>query len=144
MISQEKDFITSSAEAPLPANDADNRLSVLLAEDDKALRRYLEVVLHRAGYRVISAADGLEAMKKALTSRVDIVVTDAVMPNLDGNELCRFLRKSHLAHIPIVLLSALERKDEGKDSEPANAFLAKPISPDELLDCLEGLLATVG
>ena len=66
------------------------RPCVLLVEDDPALRRYLEVVLERNGYAVVSAGDGLEAMKFLLTSRVDVIVTDAFMPNLDGYELCRF------------------------------------------------------
>ena len=69
-------------------------ISVLLAEDDHALRRYLQVVLERAGYHVIPANDGLEAMKAALTTHVDLVITDAVMPNLDGYEVCRFLGSS--------------------------------------------------
>src|SRR5215208_7464028 len=68
------------------------RPTVLLAEDDRALRRYLEVVLRRAGYEVLPAADGLEAMKALLSTPVDAVVTDAVMPHLSGHELCRFLR----------------------------------------------------
>ncbi|HET9786091.1 MAG TPA: response regulator, partial [Pyrinomonadaceae bacterium] len=53
---------------------------VLLVEDDNALRRYAEITLQRAGYDVLSAADGLEAMKIALTASVDIVITDAMMP----------------------------------------------------------------
>src|SRR5215210_7887413 len=71
-----------------------SRTRILLAEDDRALRRFLEVVLERAGYEVIPASDGLEAMKVALSTRIDIVITDAMMPNLSGHELCRFLRNS--------------------------------------------------
>ena len=107
---------------------------VLLVEDDPALRRYLEVVLHRAGYVVMTASDGLEAMKVLLTLQVDIIVTDALMPNLDGYELCRFVRNSdHLAHLPIILLSALDPKNSTDESEQVNAFLAKPVSPEDLL-----------
>ena len=73
-----------------------SRARVLLVEDDNSLRRYVEVTLQRAGYEVLSAADGLEAMKLALTSHVDIVITDAMMPNLSGHELGRFLRNSNL------------------------------------------------
>jgi twitching motility two-component system response regulator PilH len=107
---------------------------VLLVEDDPALRRYLEVVLQRAGYLVMTAGDGLEAMKVLLTLQVDIIVTDALMPNLDGYELCRFVRNSdHLAHLPIILLSALDPKNSTDESEQVNAFLAKPVSPEDLL-----------
>lgn len=115
---------------------------VLLAEDDRALRRFLEVVLKRAGYNVIPAADGLEAMKLALSTPIDVVVTDAMMPNLSGYEFCRFLRNSQtLFHIPIILLSALERKETDQDAEQVDAFLAKPVSGESLIECIETLLA---
>src|SRR5262245_3900045 len=81
--------------------------SVLLAEDDPALRRYLEIVLQRAGYEVFSATDCLAAMKLLIARSFDVVVTDAMMPNLNGYELCRFIRSSkHLSQLPIILLSA--------------------------------------
>ncbi len=115
---------------------------VLLAEDDRALRRFLEVVLERAGYKVIPAGDGLEAMKLALSTRIDIVVTDATMPNLSGHEFCRFIRNSQtLAHLPVILLSAQERKDPNENLEQVDAFLAKPVSGEDLVACIEKLLA---
>ena len=120
---------------------SDHRARVLLVEDDNALRRYLEVTLQRAGYAVISAADGLQGMKLALTTQVDIVITDAMMPNLSGHEFCRFLRNSNqLSHIPIVLLSAREQRESNREEEYADAFLSKPVSAQNLTDCLEGLL----
>ncbi len=121
------------------------RKRVLLAEDDRALRRFLEVVLDRAGYKVIPAADGLEAMKLALSTPIDIVVTDAMMPNLSGYEFCRFLRNSQtLAHLPVILLSALERKENNQNSEKVDAFLAKPVSAESLVACIKELLNRKG
>jgi CheY-like chemotaxis protein len=115
---------------------------VLLAEDDRALRRFLEVVLERAGYQVVSASDGLEAMKLALSTPIDVVVTDAVMPNLSGPEFCRFLRNTNtLSHLPVILLSALERKDTNQNVEQADAFLSKPVSGESLIECIEDVLA---
>jgi DNA-binding response OmpR family regulator len=112
---------------------------VLLVEDDKALRRYLEVTLERARYEVLTASDGLEAMKFALSAAVDLVITDEMMPNLSGHELCRFLRNSpNLSHIPIILLSGLERRDA--EAGLADAFLAKPVAAGELIECVAGLL----
>ena len=117
-------------------------ISVLLAEDDRALRRYIEVILQRAGYEVFVASDGLEAMKILLNITVDIVITDAMMPNLNGYELCRFVRNSqHLSATPIVLLSALDRQDAAREAEHADAFLSKPVTPENLLDCLESLVS---
>jgi len=127
------------SELPLPARPAAVR--VLLAEDDRSLRRLLEVVLERAGYKVIPAGDGLEAMKLALSTRIDIVVTDATMPNLSGHEFCRFLRNSQtLAHLPIILLSGQERREQKENAELVDAFLAKPVSGEELVACIEKLL----
>lgn len=118
-----------------------SRHRVLLIEDDKALRRYLEFTLSQAGYEVIPAADGLEAMKVVLSSRVDIVVTDAMMPHLNGHEFCRFLRNSpHLSHIPIVMLSGSEPEQAGMNQELADVFLSKPMSAEQLTSCLEELL----
>jgi twitching motility two-component system response regulator PilH len=123
-----------------PAQTPEERSCVLLVEDDPALRRYLEVVLQRAGYEVASAGDGLEAMKVLLAAPVDVIVTDALMPNLDGYELCRFVRNSrHLAHLPIILLSALDPKNTTDESEQVNAFLAKPVSPEDLLSSIHRL-----
>lgn len=126
----------------LPPAPGRTRARVLLVEDDKALRRYLEVTLQRAGYEVLSAADGLEGMKTALALPIDLVITDAMMPNLSGHELCRFLRNSpKLSQIPIVLLSALERKEGSRDDGLADAFLSKPVSAEKLTECVAGLLA---
>jgi len=123
-----------------PHATPDEGYSVLLAEDDPALRRYLQIVLLRAGYNVFAASDGLEAMKLLLSHSFDVVVTDAVMPNLSGHELCRFVRSTErLSHLPLVLLSALDPKNA--EVEQADVFLTKPISPERLLECLERLMS---
>jgi DNA-binding response OmpR family regulator len=114
----------------------------LLVEDDRSIRRYLEVILQRAGYSVIAAADGLEAMKAALASSIDAVVTDAIMPHLNGYELCRFLRRHpKLSRLPVILLSGLDRADSSQGEEDrADVYLAKPVRPEELTGCLARLM----
>lgn len=140
-MAQEKILLTKS-DARLSTPESGRRISVLLAEDDGALRRFLEIVLDRAGYQVISVSDGLEAMKAAVSRPLDVVVTDAMMPNLSGHEFCRFLRDSpSLSHLPVIMLSALERKDTNRNAEPADVFLAKPVSGEQLIECIEELLA---
>lgn len=116
--------------------------TILLVEDDRSLRRYLEVILQKAGYTVITAGDGLEAMKAALTTPVDAVITDAIMPHLNGHELCRFLRRqARLSSLPIILLSGLEKNAGAAAKEDgADMYLSKPINPAELIECLEQLL----
>ena len=138
----QKNTSLSESSSAVPQAERVRRTRVLLAEDDRALRRFLEVVLDRAGYKVIPAADGLEAMKLALSTQIDIVVTDAMMPNLSGHEFCRFLRNSQtLSHLPVILLSALERKDPNQNVEQVDAFLSKPVSAETLVECIEKLLA---
>jgi CheY-like chemotaxis protein len=146
MITHEEFSISELSNAPVSAVPTSvNQPCVLLVEDDRSLRRYLEVVLRRAGYDVAVAADGLEAMRVTLTSNVDIVVTDAIMPNLNGYELSRFLRSTpKLSHIPIVLLSALENQEIVREDHRADAYLSKPVSPDDLTECLERLLLQQG
>jgi CheY-like chemotaxis protein len=127
-----------AAQAP-QSEEPRARRTVLLAEDDRALRRYLEIVLGRAGYEVLPAADGLEAMKALLTNAVDAVVTDAVMPHLSGQELCRFLREHpRLKDLPVVLLSGAEPANR---AEGADLYLSKPVKADELAASLARLLA---
>jgi len=115
---------------------------VLLVEDDRSVRRYLEVILQRSGYQVITAGDGLEAMKLALSSAIDVVVTDAVMPNLSGQELARFLRSNpKLSQLPIVLLTGQENKEAAASAENLiDVFLYKPVRAQELKNCLTSLL----
>ncbi|HEY5444807.1 MAG TPA: response regulator [Pyrinomonadaceae bacterium] len=138
MISQEEFKITQS-QTVNPADASGVSGCVVLAEDDPALQRYLEVVLQRAGYEVLLAADGLEAMRILMSRPVDIVVTDALMPNLNGYELCRFVKSSpRLSGLPIVLLSALDPKNA--EAEQVDAFLTKPVSPEDLLECLSSLM----
>src|SRR4051812_15535108 len=127
----------------LPTLQAHNtRGTILVVEDDRSIRRYLEVILQRAGYCVVVATDGLEAMKAALTASIDAVVTDAIMPHLNGYELCRFLRHHpKLSRLPVVLLSGFERADAAQDiNDRPDVYLAKPVRPEELTGCLARLL----
>jgi len=127
--------------APVTEGDT-SKPCVLLVEDDRSLRRYFEVTLQRAGYEVIAAGDGLEAMKLALSSDVNVVVTDAIMPQLSGQQLAALLRgNDRLSKIPIVLLTGQENKSAVSAlNGPIDAFLYKPVRADELTNCLSKLL----
>jgi DNA-binding response OmpR family regulator len=131
--------LSDSAEIPAAATQ---QPCVLLVEDDRSVRRYLEVTLQRSGYRVVTAGDGLEAMKIALSSEVDVVVTDAIMPHLSGQELARFLRSNaKVSSLPIILLTGQENKEAAGAAENLiDAFLYKPVNAKELTNCLAGLL----
>jgi DNA-binding response OmpR family regulator len=81
---------------------------ILLAEDDSAMRRFVEIILQQAGYEVLTAEDGLKAMETALANEIDAVVADAVMPHLSGYDLCRMLRP-RAKKLPLIILSGLEQ-----------------------------------
>src|SRR5437660_10303690 len=137
----------SQPAGPTQSNAADTSNAattpcILLVDDDRSVRRYLEVTLQRSGYTVITAGDGLEAMKLALSSAIDVVVTDAIMPQLSGQQLARFLRNNpKLARIPVVMLTGQENKQAATSLDGViDAFLYKPVKADELTDCLADLL----
>lgn len=117
---------------------------ILLVEDDDSMRRFLEITLHRADYEVVSAEDGLSAMETALAEKFDAVVTDAIMPNLTGHDLCRILRQnSAFNKIPLIILSGLE-PDIASNTENncADTYLVKNESLKvELLESLSKLIA---
>ena len=108
---------------------------ILLAEDDASMRRFLEITLQRIGYKVVSAEDGLEAMKIALSETFDAVVADAVMPNLTGHDLCRMLRQnSTYKTAPLIILSGLEREVSANiEQECADVYLVKGANLKEEL-----------
>jgi len=136
-----EDESSQSRDLAAANNEDDPQPCVLLVEDDRSVRRYLEVTLQRSGYRVLTAGDGLEAMKLALASIIDIVVTDAIMPNLSGQQLAAFLRQNpRLASVPIVLLTGQENRSAGIADASIDAFLYKPVKADELKDCIAKLL----
>ena len=124
----------SQPAGPTQSNTADNSNAattpcILLVEDDRSVRRYLEVTLQRSGYKVITAGDGLEAMKIALSSSIDAVVTDAIMPHLSGQQLARFLRSdAKFSRVPIVLLTGQENKAAAASAD-ASTTRPRPRSP---------------
>jgi DNA-binding response OmpR family regulator len=109
---------------------------ILLAEDDSSMRRFIEIILQKAGYDVLTAEDGLAAMQIALETKVDAVVADAIMPNMSGFDLCRILRDKK---IPCIILSGLTENNSGSDL--ADAFLLKDTNlKEQLLSALQKLL----
>ena len=118
-------------------------MKILLAEDDAAMRRFLEITLQRAGYEVTSAQDGLAAMKIALSEKFDAVVADALMPNLTGHDLCRMLRQNPaFKDAPLIILSGLEQEISANIEEDcADNYLVKSGElKEQLIIALSNLL----
>lgn len=119
----------------MPIKQSSNKKKILLVEDDDAMRRFLEIVLQRADYNVVTAEDGLAAMEVAFDSGIDAVVSDAVMPNLTGHDLCRILRQNpQMKNVPLVILSGLEQeKSNNSQDSLADAYLLKGSNLSEEL-----------
>ncbi|MER5524273.1 response regulator transcription factor [Streptomyces sp. NPDC002677] len=115
--------------------------TVLLAEDDRAIRHALERALTLEGYEVTAVADGVEALAHAHRERPDVLVLDVMMPGIDGLQVCRVLRAEG-DRSPILMLTALvETADRiaGLDAG-ADDYVVKPFDVEEVFARLRALL----
>jgi two-component system chemotaxis response regulator CheY len=117
---------------------------VILAVDDSAsMRQMVRYTLEGAGYKVIQAADGLEALEFARSGFADLVLTDVNMPRMDGLTLVRELRALHsYKHTPMLVLtteSGQETKQRGKQAG-ATGWIVKPFNPEQLLNTIARVL----
>src|SRR3954471_11212529 len=119
---------------------ADPAPTILLVDDEEAVRKVLSFPLERDGYEVIQAADGEEAVRKFGEQPVDLVVLDVMLPKLDGLEVCKRLRAS--GSVPIIMLSA---RDDERDKVlglelGADDYVTKPFSIGEFRSRTRALL----
>ena len=115
--------------------------TVLLAEDDRAIRHALERALTLEGYEVTAVADGVEALAQAHRTPPDVLVLDVMMPGIDGLQVCRVLRAEG-DNTPILMLTALvETADRiaGLDAG-ADDYVVKPFDVEEVFARLRALL----
>jgi two-component system cell cycle sensor histidine kinase/response regulator CckA len=116
---------------------------VLIAEDEDVVRRTLTRVLGGAGYRTLEARDGDEALRLASFAYpyLDLVITDVLMPGLDGRALGQRVHERWPA-LPVLYISAYPVDDLFHRGAPSVSapFLQKPIAADELLTVVQGLL----
>jgi CheY-like chemotaxis protein len=113
---------------------------VLIAEDDDHMREALQEMLSEAGYRVITAEDGLEALDWLSRVTVDLVIVDILMPGLGGPELIKRLREtSQLATIPIMVLSGYADLTRYRDL-PVDSVQLKPFKLSDFLEKVQQLI----
>lgn len=104
--------------------------SILIADDDRTIRRLLHQIMAREGYRVIEANDGEQCLSLYRTMKPDIVLVDAMMPELDGFEVCERLRKeSDDDQLPILMITSLDDNDSVDHAFAVGAsdYVTKPI-----------------
>lgn len=138
---EEEEPDTAGQEAgATPGDDAKPHL--LLVEDNSELLHYLAASLRRK-YHVSTARDGMEALDLFAKEGIDLVVTDVMMPRMDGYALCRWVKESaEYCHIPVVILTAKSTKTDELEGLGcgADAYLTKPFDPTKLMVILNNLL----
>ncbi len=118
--------------------------TLLVVEDSPTMRQLIAFSLRRLhGCRILEAVDGVDALKKLTTDRVDLVITDINMPMMDGLKLVTHIRDNPRTRtLPIVIVTT-EGADEDRKrglALGANAYIPKPIQPADLLKTITSLL----
>ncbi|MCE5259281.1 MAG: response regulator transcription factor [Chloroflexi bacterium] len=115
--------------------------TVFVVDDEKNIRELIRLYLTNAGYQVVEASDGLDAMHLALGSKLDLILLDLMLPRLDGFEVCRRLRREGV-DVPIIMLTA---RDDDIDKIVglelgADDYVTKPFNPRELVARVKAVL----
>jgi twitching motility two-component system response regulator PilH len=117
--------------------------TVLVVDDSQTLRQMLSELLQNQGMKVVEAINGLEAQEKIKSQTPDLVITDLIMPEMNGYELCRWIKNQPATQkIPVLICST---KSEEFDrywgmKQGADAYITKPFHPPELLKTVKQLL----
>lgn len=116
---------------------------IMSVDDSASIRQMVSFTLSDAGYQVVEAVDGKDALTKLNTTTVDMLITDLNMPNMDGIELIKNVRaQTKHKFIPIIMLtteSQDSKKQQGK-SAGASGWIVKPFSATQLVDVIKKLL----
>ncbi len=117
---------------------------ILIIEDDPSASRLAGYALEREGYQIVTAANGVDGMRKAQEEQPDLLILDVMLPGLDGFEICHRLRaESGSDHLPILMISAKAQESDKATGLKVGAdeYLVKPADPAEVVDRVENLLA---
>lgn len=120
---------------------------ILIAEDEPDIRELVAFMLRFAGYEVLAASNGEEAVQTATREVPDLVLMDVRMPRMTGYDACRIMKANpDLRDIPVVFLSAKGQESEIQSGLEAGAeeYLLKPFSPDELTNRVRSILSKFG
>lgn len=132
----------TAEEEELEKNYDSSKPSVLIIDDNADIRSYVHGLLH-TDYTVIEAADGSQGIRKAMKYVPDLIISDVMMPGIDGVECCRRLKSElQTCHIPVILLTACsldEQRIQGYDGG-ADSYISKPFSSQLLLARVRNLI----
>lgn len=116
---------------------------IMTADDSASMRQMVCFTLKQAGYEVVEACDGRDALNKADSSGIHMLITDLNMPNVDGIELIRQIRaKPQYKFIPIIMLTTESSDDKKMSGKAAGAtgWIVKPFEPQQLLTVVKKVL----
>ena len=134
--------MSSSHSDSAELSDKSQRALILVVERNPVVQRLERYFLEQAGYTVEFAADGRHALERARELRPRIVVTEIMVPVLDGLNLCRLLKSDpQTAHARVLVFSHLRAEDRAREVG-ADAFLLKPLSEELLIETVERLVAS--
>lgn len=117
---------------------------ILIAEDERDIRDLITFTLRFAGHEVFAAANGEEAVEKALKEIPDLILMDVRMPRMTGYEACKRMKtEDTIKHIPVAFLSAKGQESEVQTGLEVGAveYILKPFSPDQLTERVRTLLS---
>ncbi|MBA2436915.1 MAG: response regulator [Acidimicrobiia bacterium] len=123
---------------------AGSEVRVLVVDDDPVILKLLQVNFEMEGYLVTTAADGVKGLQAAREERPDVIISDVMMPHMNGLELVAALGADAMTGaIPVILLSARAQETDVNDGLHAGAddYVTKPFDPLELIDRVQQLLA---
>lgn len=109
---------------------------ILAVDDSPTILEMIKAILLSAGYEVITAADGAEALETARAEKPDLILLDVMLPKLDGYRVCRLLKfDQNYKGIPIIMLTAKTEEQSMATGirTGANQYLTKPVEPEKLL-----------
>lgn len=104
---------------------------ILVAEDSSSVRKFISFALKLAGYEIITAVDGMDALEQLPKIKIDMLITDLNMPNIDGIRLIKTIREDpEYKELPIIILSSLSADEDIKTglNAGANSYLIKPFN----------------
>jgi len=119
-------------------------ITILIIEDNYELRNYLKNLLSN-DYRIVTAKNGKQGLEIALTIIPDLVITDIIMPQMNGFDVCQQLKNNvKSSHIPVIMLTALDKSDKkvGGLNTGADAYITKPFDENILIAQIENLIRT--
>jgi len=123
-------------------NESEKMKKILIVDDEVESLGYLEHILLRQGFDVISATNGVDAIASAKENLPDLIILDMIMPDMEGSEVAAALRENPpTKDTPIIILSGiiLQKEDQLQNLNPGSKqfVLAKPITPSEVIELIK-------